>query len=42
VYTLKDCWVIEEKKNYEANVLEMLKGIDNVVQLVDYWDVLYK
>jgi hypothetical protein len=41
-YALKDCWVPEEKKNHEATILEMLKGIPNVVQLVDHWDVLYK
>jgi hypothetical protein len=41
-YALKDRWVPKKKKNYEATILEMLKGIPNVIQLVDHWDVLYK
>ncbi|KAG1753259.1 hypothetical protein EDB19DRAFT_818472 [Suillus lakei] len=38
---LKDCWVTEEKRNHEATILEMVKGIPNVVQLIDHWDVYY-
>ncbi|KAG0709718.1 hypothetical protein DFH29DRAFT_1064956 [Suillus ampliporus] len=41
-YTLKDCWVTEEKKNHETTILEMVKGIPNVVQLIDHWDVHYE
>ncbi|KAG2101098.1 uncharacterized protein F5147DRAFT_776825 [Suillus discolor] len=40
-YALKDCWVTEEKRMHEATILEMIKGIPNVVQLVDHWDVYY-
>ncbi|KAG1725084.1 uncharacterized protein EDB91DRAFT_1254944 [Suillus paluster] len=41
-YALKDCWVTEEKRNHEATILEMVKGIPNVVQLIDHWDVYYE
>ncbi|KAG0693229.1 hypothetical protein DFH29DRAFT_1040205 [Suillus ampliporus] len=41
-YTLKDCWVTEEKRNHETTILEMVKGIPNVVQLIDHWDACYE
>ncbi|KAG0700785.1 hypothetical protein DFH29DRAFT_1054037 [Suillus ampliporus] len=41
-YALKDCWVTEEKRNHETTILEMVKGIPNVVQLIDHWDVCYE
>ncbi|KAG2127298.1 uncharacterized protein EDB93DRAFT_1109314 [Suillus bovinus] len=41
-YALKDCWVTEEKRMHETTILEMVKGIPNVVQLVDHWDVYYE
>ncbi|KAG1894104.1 uncharacterized protein F5891DRAFT_1195663 [Suillus fuscotomentosus] len=41
-YTLKDCWVTEEKRMHETTILQMVKGIPNVVELVDHWDVYYK
>jgi hypothetical protein len=40
-YALKDCWVAEAKRYHEVDVLERVKGIPNVVQLVDHWDVLF-
>jgi hypothetical protein len=40
-YAMKDCWVPEAKRYHEVNVLERVKGIPNVVQLVDHWDVMY-
>ncbi|KAG2150752.1 uncharacterized protein EDB93DRAFT_1249762 [Suillus bovinus] len=39
---LKDCWVTEEKRMHETTILEMVKGIPNIVELVDHWDVYYK
>ncbi|KAG0696682.1 hypothetical protein DFH29DRAFT_879204 [Suillus ampliporus] len=41
-YALKDCWVTEEKRNHETTILEMVKGIPDVVQLIDHWDVCYE
>ncbi|KAG1784903.1 uncharacterized protein HD556DRAFT_1451289 [Suillus plorans] len=41
-YALKDCWVEESKKMHEPTVLRMLKGIPNVVELIDDWDVHYE
>ncbi|KAG2125466.1 uncharacterized protein EDB93DRAFT_1110135 [Suillus bovinus] len=40
-YALKDCWVNEDVKNVEIDFLKAVEGIQNVVQLVKYWDVLY-
>ncbi|KAG1846725.1 hypothetical protein F4604DRAFT_1936223 [Suillus subluteus] len=40
-YALKDCWVPEDRRYHEGNVLRMVAGIPNVVRLVDEWDVLY-
>ena len=40
-YALKDCWVDENKKRHEVDVLKMLAGTPNVVALVDEWDVIY-
>lgn len=41
-FALKDCWVDEEKRNHEEKVLEIVRGIPNVVTLVDAWDVEYE
>ncbi|KIK37934.1 hypothetical protein CY34DRAFT_91806 [Suillus luteus UH-Slu-Lm8-n1] len=41
-YALKDCWVDKEKRNHEEKVLEIVRGIPNVVTLVDAWDVEYE
>ncbi|KAG0691624.1 hypothetical protein DFH29DRAFT_1010601 [Suillus ampliporus] len=41
-YALKDCWVTEEKRNHETTILEMVKGIPNVIQFMDHWDVCYE
>jgi hypothetical protein len=41
-YSLKDCWVEESKKMHEPTVLRMLKGVPNVVELIDDWDVYYE
>lgn len=41
-YALKDCWVDEAKKDHEERVLEIVRGIPNVVTLVDAWDVEYE
>ncbi|KAG2105473.1 uncharacterized protein F5147DRAFT_775242 [Suillus discolor] len=40
-YAMKDCWVNEVKRYHEVDVLKRLKGIPNVVQLIDHWDVLF-
>jgi len=40
-YTLKDCWVNEDVKDVEIQLLKAVEGIPNVVQLKKYWDVLY-
>ncbi|KAG1894036.1 uncharacterized protein F5891DRAFT_962167, partial [Suillus fuscotomentosus] len=40
-YTMKDCWVAEAKRYHEVDILERVKNISNVVQLVDHWDVLF-
>ncbi|KAG1895270.1 uncharacterized protein F5891DRAFT_1194328 [Suillus fuscotomentosus] len=40
-YAMKDCWVAEAKRYHEVDVLERVKNIPNVVQLVDHWDVLF-
>ncbi|KAG1843442.1 hypothetical protein F4604DRAFT_1689529 [Suillus subluteus] len=40
-YMMKDCWVSEVKRYHEVDVLERVKGIPNVVQLIDHWDVLF-
>ncbi|KAG1784437.1 uncharacterized protein HD556DRAFT_1451773 [Suillus plorans] len=40
-YALKDCWVNEDVKDVEIDFLKAVDGIQNVVQLVKYWDVLY-
>ncbi|KAG1791198.1 uncharacterized protein HD556DRAFT_1445464 [Suillus plorans] len=40
-YALKDCWVPEDRRYHEGNVLRMVAGVPNVVRLVDEWDVLY-
>lgn len=40
-YAMKDCWVSEIKRYHEVDVLERVKGIPYVVQLVDHWDVLF-
>ncbi|KAG1842141.1 hypothetical protein F4604DRAFT_1939013 [Suillus subluteus] len=40
-YAMKDCWVPEAKRYHEVAVLERVKGIPNVIQLVDHWDVMY-
>ncbi|KAG1802390.1 uncharacterized protein BJ212DRAFT_1304861 [Suillus subaureus] len=40
-YMMKDCWVAEVKRYHEVDVLERVKGIPNVVQLVDHWDVQF-
>ncbi|KAG1831122.1 hypothetical protein EV424DRAFT_1343246 [Suillus variegatus] len=37
-YTVKDCWITEAKRYHKVDVLERVKGIPNVVQLVDHWD----
>ncbi|KAG2054212.1 hypothetical protein BDR06DRAFT_1007887 [Suillus hirtellus] len=41
-YALKDCWVEESKKMHEPTVLRMLKGVPNIVELIDDWDVYYE
>jgi hypothetical protein len=41
-YALKDCWVEEAKRNHEEKVLEIVRGIPNVVTLVAAWDVEYE
>jgi hypothetical protein len=41
-YALKDCWVEESKKMHERTVLRMVKGLPNVVELIDDWDVYYE
>jgi hypothetical protein len=41
-YTLKDCWVDEAKKDHEEKVLEIVRGIPNVVTLIAAWDVEYE
>ncbi|KAG1905436.1 uncharacterized protein F5891DRAFT_1183383 [Suillus fuscotomentosus] len=41
-YALKDCWVTEEKGMHKTTILEMVKGIPNVVKLIDHWDVYYE
>jgi len=40
-YALKDCWVDEAKKDHKEKVLEMVRGIPNVVTLIAAWDVEY-
>jgi hypothetical protein len=40
-YAMKDCWVAEAKRYHEVDVLKKVKGIPNVVELVDHWDVKY-
>jgi hypothetical protein len=40
-YALKDCWVNEEVKDVEINLLNAVQDIPNVVQLVKHWDVLF-
>ncbi|KAG1817643.1 uncharacterized protein BJ212DRAFT_1299172 [Suillus subaureus] len=40
-YAMKDCWVTEVKRYHEVDVLERVKGIPNVVQLIDHWDVQF-
>jgi hypothetical protein len=40
-YALKDCWVNEDVKDIEIQLLKAVEGIPNVVQLKKYWDVLY-
>ncbi|KAG2136998.1 hypothetical protein DEU56DRAFT_946284 [Suillus clintonianus] len=40
-YAMKDCWVADVKRFHEVDVLKRVKGIPNVVQLVDHWDVLF-
>ncbi|KIK33928.1 hypothetical protein CY34DRAFT_18065 [Suillus luteus UH-Slu-Lm8-n1] len=41
-YALKDCWVEESKKMHKPTILRMLKGVPNVVELIDDWDVYYE
>ncbi|KAG2114937.1 kinase-like domain-containing protein [Suillus cothurnatus] len=41
-YALKDCWVDEAKKDHEEKVLEIVRGIPNVVTLIAAWDVEYE
>lgn len=41
-YAMKDCWVAETKRYHEVDVLNRVKGIPNVVALVDHWDVKYR
>lgn len=41
-YALKDCWVDEAKKDHEERILEIVRGIPNVVTLVAAWDVEYE
>jgi hypothetical protein len=41
-YALKDCWVEELKKMHEPTVLRMLKGVPNIIELIDDWDVYYE
>ncbi|KAG2088930.1 uncharacterized protein F5147DRAFT_780810 [Suillus discolor] len=41
-YALKDCWVDEDKKNHEEDVLNHVQGIPNVVTLIEAWDVEYQ
>ncbi|KAG1895984.1 uncharacterized protein F5891DRAFT_1193614 [Suillus fuscotomentosus] len=41
-YALKDCWVDEDKKNHEEDVLNCVWGIPNVVTLIEAWDVEYQ
>ncbi|KAG2111850.1 hypothetical protein BD769DRAFT_1392006 [Suillus cothurnatus] len=36
-----DCWVNEDVKDVEIQLLKAVEGIPNVVQLKKYWDVLY-
>ncbi|KAG2354986.1 hypothetical protein BDR07DRAFT_1493784 [Suillus spraguei] len=40
-YMIKDCWVTEAKRYHEVDVLKRVKGIPNVVQLIDHWDVQF-
>ncbi|KAG1829056.1 hypothetical protein DFJ58DRAFT_737484 [Suillus subalutaceus] len=37
----QDCWVNEDVKDVEIQLLKAVEGIPNVVQLKKYWDVLY-
>lgn len=30
-YTLKDCWVAEDKKNHEVTILKMVGGVVKLV-----------
>jgi hypothetical protein len=39
-YVMKDCWVTEVKRYHKVDVLGRVKGIPNVIQLIDHWDVL--
>ncbi|KAG1901600.1 uncharacterized protein F5891DRAFT_1187471 [Suillus fuscotomentosus] len=39
-YVMKDCWVPEAKRYHEVDVLERVKGIPNVIELMDHWDVM--
>ncbi|KAG2048989.1 hypothetical protein BDR06DRAFT_975577 [Suillus hirtellus] len=41
-YALKDYWVDEDKKNHEEDVLNRVRGIPNVVTLIEAWDVEYQ
>ncbi|KAG1837090.1 hypothetical protein F4604DRAFT_1692459 [Suillus subluteus] len=41
-YALKDCWVDAESLEHEVEVLDQIRGVPNVVQLVKYWDVKYE
>ncbi|KAG1896301.1 uncharacterized protein F5891DRAFT_1193326 [Suillus fuscotomentosus] len=40
-YAPKDCWVNEDVKDVEIQLLKAVKGIPNIAQLKKYWDVLY-
>ncbi|KAG2127313.1 uncharacterized protein EDB93DRAFT_1257066 [Suillus bovinus] len=41
-YALKDCWVEESWGMHKPTVLRMLKGVPNIVELIDDWDVYYE
>ncbi|KAG2336032.1 hypothetical protein BDR05DRAFT_1006233 [Suillus weaverae] len=41
-YVVKDCWVDGAHKDHKEKVLELVRGIPNVVTLVAAWDVEFK
>ncbi|KAG1849024.1 hypothetical protein F4604DRAFT_1935110 [Suillus subluteus] len=41
-YALKDCWVDEDKRTHEEDVLNQVQGIPHVVTLIEAWNVEYE